>query len=162
MDSPTIVVAAWLYSIWSTKRTLLLAVGVTTLGLVAILLRDVGGLHILSSPVLPVSLLIIGTSAIISVLLPYSAESYPIRVRGRATGWVAGFSKSGGLIAQGLGALALVPALGVAAGVVAVPCVLSMLLIVVLGRETHARDLRELEAAHPSSAALEGAPFGAD
>jgi putative MFS transporter len=154
--APTIVVTAWLYSVWSTKRTLLLAVGVTTLGLVTILLRDVGGVHLLSSPVLPVSLLIIGTSGIISMLLPYSAESYPLRVRGRATGWVAGFSKGGGLMAQGLGALALVPALGVAAGAVAVPCALSMALIVVLGRETHAKDLRELEAT------VDDVPLGAD
>jgi putative MFS transporter len=159
--APTIAVAAWLYSIWSTKRTLLLAVGVTTLGLVTILLRDVGGLHIFSSPMLPVSLLIIGTSGIISMLLPYSAESYPLRVRGRATGWVAGFTKSGGLIAQGLGALALVPALGVAAGAVVVPCVLSMLLLVVLGRETHARDLRELETVGASTA-INDVPLGAD
>jgi MFS transporter, putative metabolite:H+ symporter len=160
--APTIVVAAWLYSIWSTKRTLLLAVGITTLGLILILLRDVNGLHLLSSPVLPVSLLIIGTSGIISMLLPYSAESYPLRVRGRATGWVAGFSKSGGLIAQGLGALALVPALGVAAGAVAVPCALSMVLIVLLGRETHGRDLRELEMAVAPSSLNDGAPLGAD
>jgi putative MFS transporter len=161
--APTIVVTAWLYSVWSTKRTLLLAVGVTTLGLIAILLRDVAGLQFFSSPVLPVSMLIIGTSGIISMLLPYSAESYPLRVRGRATGWVAGFSKSGGLLAQGLGALALVPALGVAAGAVAVPCVLSMLLIVFLGRETHARDLRDLEAAHISPATIEdNAPLRAD
>jgi putative MFS transporter len=145
--APTIVIAAWLYSIWSTKRTLLLAVGVTTLGLVAILLRDAGGLHIFASPVVPVSLLIIGTSGILSTLLPYAAESYPLRVRGRATGWVAGFSKSGGLLAQGLGALALVPALGLAAGAVAVPCLLSMTLVFFLGRETRSADLRELEAA---------------
>jgi putative MFS transporter len=144
--APTIVIAAWLYSIWSTKRTLLLAVGVTTLGLVAILLRDAGGLHVFASPVVPVSLLIIGTSGILSTLLPYAAESYPLRVRGRATGWVAGFSKSGGLVAQGLGALALVPALGLAAGAVAVPCVGAMVLVVFLGRETRSADLRELEA----------------
>ncbi|HUZ95900.1 MAG TPA: MFS transporter [Edaphobacter sp.] len=158
--APTIVLAAWLYSIWSTKRTLILAVGVTTLGLIAIVLRDIGGVKILSSPVIPVALLIVGTSGIISMLLPYSAESYPLRVRGRATGWVAGFSKSGGLLAQGLGALALVPALGIAAGAVAVPCVLSMLLIFVLGRETHLRDLRELEQATVTDA--DGMPFGAD
>lgn len=159
--APTIVLTAWLYSVWSTKRMLLLAVGVTTLGLVTILLRDVGGLHLLSSPVLPVSLLIIGTSGIISMLLPYSAESYPLRVRGRATGWVAGFSKGGGLMAQGLGALALVPALGVAAGAVALPCVLSMVLIVVLGRETHARDLRELETGG-GPVSIDDVPLGAD
>jgi MFS transporter, putative metabolite:H+ symporter len=159
--APTIVLAAWLYSIWSTKRTLLLAVGVTTLGLATIMLRGLGGSHTLFSPVIPVSLLIVGTSGIISVLLPYSAESYPLRVRGRATGWVAGFSKAGGLLAQGLGTLALVPALGIAAGAVGVPCVLSMILITVLGRETHARDLRELEEPH-TSATQDDAVIGAD
>ena len=145
--APTIALAAWLYSTWSTKRTLMFAVSTTTLGLVAILLRDSGVLHLLSSPVLPVTLLIVGNSAIISTLLPYAAESYPLRVRGRATGWVAGFSKGGGVLAQTLGALALVPALDVAAGAVAIPCVLSVVLILLIGRETHRRDLRELEGA---------------
>jgi MFS transporter, putative metabolite:H+ symporter len=143
--APTVVLVSWLYSIWSTKRTLVIAVGVTTLGLVAILLRDLKDVPVLSSPVLAVVLLMVGTSAIISVILPYSAESYPLRVRGRATGWVAGFSKGGGLLAQGLGTLALVPALGVTAGAVALPCLLAIVLLATLGHETHGRDLRELE-----------------
>ena len=143
--APTVVLVSWLYSIWSTKRTLVLTVGVTTLGLIAILLRDLKNAPFLSSPVLPVVLLMVGTSGIISVLLPYSAESYPLRVRGRATGWVAGFSKGGGLLAQGLGTLALVPALGVAAGAVAIPCLLAIVLLSALGYETHDRDLRDLE-----------------
>jgi putative MFS transporter len=143
--APTIALAAWLYSTWSTKKTLILAIATTTLGLVAILLREAGVIHLLSSPVLPVTLLIIGDSGIISMLLPYAAENYPLRVRGRATGWVAGFSKSGGVLAQTLGMLALVPALDVAAGAVAVPCVVSVILIGLIGRETHRRDLRELE-----------------
>jgi putative MFS transporter len=143
--APTIVLVAWLYSIWSTKQTLVLAVGITMLGLIAILLRDLRDLPILSNPVLAAVLLIVGTSAIVSVLLPYSAESYPLRVRGRATGWVAGFSKGGGLLAQGLGTLALVPALGVTAGAVALPCLLAIVLLATLGHETHGRDLRELE-----------------
>lgn len=150
LAAPTIVLVAWLYSIWSTKRMLVLAVATTTLGLLMILLRDTFGVRLFADPVLPVCLIIIGTSGIISMLLPYSAESYPLRVRGRATGWVAGFSKSGGLIAQVLGMLALVPALGVAAGAVAIPCVASILLILALGRETHGRDLRDLESAQPA------------
>lgn len=148
--APTIALAAWLYSAWSTKRTLIVAVSTTTLGLIAILLRDGGVLNLLSSPVLPVTLLIVGNSGIISTLLPYAAENYPLRVRGRATGWVAGFSKGGGVFAQLLGALALVPALDVAAGAVAIPCVLSVLLIALIGRETHQRDLRELEGIQPA------------
>ena len=157
--APTIVLAAWLYSAWSTKRTLICAIGATTLGLVAILLRDAGVLHLLASPILPVTLIIVGNSGIISTLLPYAAENYPLRVRGRATGWVAGSSKSGGVLAQLLGALALVPALDFAAGGVAIPCLLSVLLIAWIGRETHGRDLRELEG---MQAAVNTAPLTAD
>ncbi|RXS95721.1 MFS transporter [Silvibacterium dinghuense] len=142
---PTILLAAWLYNIWSTKRMLALSVGLTTLGLVAVLLRSNGTFPWLANPAIPITLLIIGSSAAISMMLPYAAESYPIRVRGRATGWVAGCSKSGGLIAQGLGVLGLVPAIGHAAGLIAIPSALSMILILILGRETHGHDLRELE-----------------
>lgn len=154
---PTIALAAWLYSVWSTKRTLIVAVSTTTLGLIAILLRHEGIFHLLSSPVLPVTLLIVGNSGIISTLLPYAAENYPVRVRGRATGWVAGFSKGGGVFAQVLGMLALVPALSLAAGAVAIPCAVSVLLIALIGRETHRRDLRELEGVRPDGTAAIGA-----
>jgi MFS transporter, putative metabolite:H+ symporter len=157
---PAIAVATYLYGIWSTKRALVVAIGITTLGLVATLLRGNGALAIVSNPIVSVSLLIVGTSWVISFLLPYTAESFPIRLRGRATGWVAGCSKTGGVLAQGLAALALVPALGVAAGMVAVPAVLSLLLVAIFGHETRGRDLRELEgmpsaAGFPDAAAIE-------
>jgi putative MFS transporter len=142
--APTVVITAYLYSAWSTKYSLLTAIGVTVLGLVAVLLRGVGTFNFLSNPIVPLSLLIVGSTAVISILLPYATENYPLRVRGRATGWVAGWSKIGGLIAQGLSALALVPALGTAAAVVAVPAIVSFVLIAVSGRETRGRNLREL------------------
>jgi putative MFS transporter len=145
--APTILVAAYLYGAWSTKRALILAIGITTLGLIAVLLRGSGALPMLSNPLVPLSLLIVGSSAVISILLPYAAENYPIKIRGRATGWVAGWSKIGGLIAQGLSALALIPALGLAAALVAIPAGLSLVLIWIFGRETRGRDLRELESA---------------
>jgi MFS transporter, putative metabolite:H+ symporter len=130
--APTIVAVAYLYGAWSTKKVLVLTIGITTLGLIAILIRGEGAFPILSNPVLSLSLLIVGTSGVISIILPYAAENYPLRVRGRATGWVAGLSKAGGLIAQGLGTLAVVPAVGLAAGIIAIPAVLSMLLIALL------------------------------
>ena len=143
--APTVIVAAYLYSAWSTKWTVLAAIAVTTLGLLALMLRGMGTIPLLSNPIVSLSLLIVGSSAVISTLLPYAAESYPVGIRGRATGWAAGWSKIGGLIAQGLSALALVPALGVAAAAVALPAALSLLLILIFGRETRGRDLRELE-----------------
>jgi putative MFS transporter len=121
--------------------------GVTGLGLAALLLRSTGIFPFLASPVLPVMLLILGASGVISMLLPYTSENYPVKVRGRATGWIAGCRKIGGLAAQALSALALalVPAIGFAAALIAIPTILAMLLILRFGRETRGRDLRELE-----------------
>jgi putative MFS transporter len=143
--APTILVATWLYSRWSTRYALITAIGVTTLGLIAVLLRESGTFAFLANPVVPLSLLIVGASAVISILLPYAAENYPVRIRGRATGWVAGWSKLGGLIAQGLSVLALVPALGLSAAIIAIPALLSMALIALYGGETRGRDLRALD-----------------
>jgi putative MFS transporter len=142
---PTIAVATYLYTVWSTKRVLMLAIGITTLGLLATLFRNNSAVPFFSNPLLSVSLLIVGTSAVISTLMPYAAESFPIRLRGRATGWVAGCSKIGGVMAQGMAALALVPAFGLTAGGIAIPAVASLLLVAVFGHETRGRDLRELE-----------------
>lgn len=142
---PTVAVVTWLYSLWSTKRVLILAIAVTALGLLTTLLRNSSAFPFLSNPLVSVSLLVIGTSAVISILMPYAAESFPVRQRGRATGWIAGCSKVGGVIAQALGVFSLVPAFGLAAGAVAVPTLASLLLIVIFGHETRGRDLRDLE-----------------
>ncbi len=155
---PTIAVATYLYTVWSTKQVLMLGIGITTLGLLATLVRDSSAVPFLSNPLVSVSLLIVGTSAVISTLMPYSAESFPIRLRGRATGWVAGCSKVGGVMAQGMAALALVPTFGLTAGGIAIPAVASLLLVAIFGHETRGRDLRELEAI-PS---MVGESIGAD
>jgi MFS transporter, putative metabolite:H+ symporter len=99
----------------------------------------------ISNPLVSVSLLVVGTSAVISILLPYTSESFPVRLRGRATGWVAGCSKIGGVMAQGLALMALVPAFALGAGAIAIPMIAALLLVAVFGHETRGRDLRELE-----------------
>ena len=145
--APTILISTYAYSRWSTKWSLVTMVGITALGLFGVLLRGMGTVPLLSNPVVSLVMLIIGSTGVISMILPYAAEKYPIKVRGRATGWIAGCSKIGGLIAQGLSALAVVPAIGIAAAVIAVPAILTILLIAKFGRETKGRDLRELERA---------------
>ena len=69
----------------------------------------------------PPTLVIVGSCGAISILLPYTAENYPLRVRGRATGWIAGCSKLGGLLAQGLSVAGVIPAFATAVLVIAVP-----------------------------------------
>jgi putative MFS transporter len=139
-----VVIASWLYAVWSTKRALLVMIALTGLGSLALALRGIGFAD-LSDPTIPIALLITGATGVISVLLPYTAENYPLRVRGRATGWIAACSKTGGLICQTLSVFAAVPAIGIAALTIAIPTVGGFVLVVVYGRETRGRDLRELE-----------------
>jgi len=148
ISAPVILVSTWLYAAWSTKGALVVMIVVMTLGLAGLLVRGAGisGLELIENPVVPLTLLIVGSCGVIAILLPYTAESYPLRVRGRATGWIAGCSKFGGLIAQGLSVAGFVPPLGTAALIIAVPTVLSLALISLFGHESRGRDLRELEA----------------
>ena len=105
------------------------------------------------SPVLPVALLIVGSNGVLAILLPYTAESFPLRVRGRATGWVAACTKAGGLLAQGLSIAALIPTMGLAAAVIMAPAVLALGLVAWFGRETRGGDLRDLDSAPGTVAA---------
>lgn len=148
---PTIFVGALLYSLWSTKWALGASLVVSLAGLASVLRMELlGG----GSPVLAVALLIIGINATIAILLPYAAESFPMRVRGRATGWVAACTKGGGVIAQGLVIGNVLPSVAMVAGAIMVPLVAALALVAVFGRETRGGDLRQLDDA------LDEAPLG--
>lgn len=142
--APLVILSVFLYAWWSTKWSLVAAITVITAGLFVMVLRE-EGVHLVQNPLIPITLLIIGASGIIAILLPYTAENYPIRVRGRAIGWIAGCTKGGGLIAQSAGVLGLVPAIGNVALIIAVPAMLALVMVGKFGRETRNRDLRELE-----------------
>lgn len=140
---PTVFVAALLYSRWSTKWALTTMIVLTLMGLLLVLRLELAGS---GSPVLPVALLIVGTNGIIAIVLPYTAESFPLRVRGRATGWVAAWTKGGGLLAQALTISGVVLSMGGASLLVMVSTALSLILVAWFGRETRGRDLRDLDA----------------
>lgn len=139
---PTVFAAAWAYSRWSTKWSVAGSLALTLVGLVLVLRLEFTGQ---GSPVIPVAFLIIGTNALIAMLLPYAAEAFPLRIRGRTTGTVAAFSKAGGLLAQALAVLALVPALGFVSIAILVPTLAALVMVAVFGKETRGRDLRDLD-----------------
>ena len=139
---PTVFIVAYLYSGWSTKWSVVGSIGVTLAGLAGVLWLEFTGS---GSPVLPVALLIVGTNALIAMLLPYAAESFPLRIRGRTTGTVAACTKAGGMFAQSLAILALVPALAVVSLIIIVPTIGSLILVSWFGKETRGRDLRDLD-----------------
>ena len=140
---PTVLVAAWLYSRWSSKWTLAGSIALTALTLGCTLL-----LGERSSPALVTAVvagLIIGSNAVIAVLLPYAAENYRLGVRGRGTGVVAGSSKVGGVAVQGAALIGFIPAFGPAALILIGPMALAAVLVAVAGPETRGRSLRDLE-----------------
>ena len=139
---PTVFIVAYLYSGWSTKWSVVGSLTVTLAGLFGVLRLEITGS---GSPVLPVALLIVGTNALIAMLLPYAAESFPLRIRGRTTGTVAACTKAGGMLAQFLAILALVPALAIVSLVIIVPTIAALILVAWFGKETRGRDLRDLD-----------------
>ena len=143
---PLIFATAFLYGRCSAKGTLMGSLAVTALGLAGVLLLD---LHSGASPVLPVAMLIVGSNALIATLLPFVAESFPLVVRGRATGWIAACTKGGGLMAQALSIGAIFPSMGTAALLILAPAAGSIALIGWLCGETRGVDLRSLEPLNP-------------
>jgi putative MFS transporter len=147
LAAPTILICAWLFSAWSTKWSLIAVTGVMVLGLAGLSLPELGSGGP-SGPVLPLALVILGSCGVISMLLPYAAENYPLLIRGRATGWVAACSKFGGLGAQALSLIGGVPPLTTVVLFIAAPAVVSSVLIALFGRESRGRSLGELDLAH--------------
>jgi len=141
---PTVFVAAWFYSRWSSKGALVGAIALCGAGLLGLIHLELSSPKD-ASPVLVIALLIVGINGIIAMILPYAAESYTLQVRGRATGWVAACTKAGGLAAQLLGLLGLVPGLAWAAVLALVPVLISLFLVMRYCAETRGRDLRDLE-----------------
>ena len=141
---PTVAVGAFFYSRWSTKGSLLVATAISGLGLVGVLAMDTLGVSL--PPVAIIALLIIGNNAVLAIVLPYASESYPLHIRGRATGWVAACTKAGGLAAQALSVTALVPPLGVVAALIMLPVLLGLALTMAFCPETRGVDLREVDA----------------
>lgn len=127
---PTVFLAALLYSRWSSKWALATMISLTLIGLSLVLRLELAGG---GSPVLPVALLIVGTNGMIAIVLPYTAESFPLKLRARATGWVAACTKAGGLFAQGLTITGVSLSISLSSVLIMIPTALSLAFIAGFG-----------------------------
>jgi putative MFS transporter len=133
---PTTVLVAWFYSRWSSKWTLFALTVLTALSLTGLTRLDTATSATGDGLMVLFSALMVGVNGIIAALLPYSAEHYPILLRGRATGLVAASSKFGGLAANAFTMATLVPSVFTAALALAGPMALSAAMVARYGRET--------------------------
>ena len=144
---PLNFVVAWMYGLWSSKRTLILLSGLTALALFGFVLA---GDAVVANRALLYGLLIMpiwGISSVVAVLSAYSAEIFPTRVRSRGSGLAAGFSKAGGVLIIALVVVSVAPpSIAGTALIGAIPMALAALAMVVFGVETRKRSLEEIAA----------------
>jgi len=149
---PTAALTAWLYAQWSTKWTVVLLGLVTAGGLAGVSLMGTGVFG--DNPLPLIAILLVGSNGLIAALLPYTAEIYPLMVRGRGTGFVAGSSKIGGMAGQILALAGVVPGLTAAALVLTAPMVAAAGMIARFGPETRERSLDEVDCQRPTEVNL--------
>jgi putative MFS transporter len=91
--------------------------------------------------------LLISSSGVIAMLIPYAAEIYPVHLRGTGSGVVAASSKFGGIVGAGCGVIGLFGDLAFSALFIAVPMALSAVMLIRSGIETRGRSLEEIQQA---------------
>jgi MFS transporter, putative metabolite:H+ symporter len=142
---PGSILVAGLYGFWSSRRTMVLfAVGT------AMVLAGFAVLKPDSDPALfslLTAALLVGLSGMIAMLLPYSAELYPTKLRATGGGVTASSSKVGGVVGPSAVAFILMafPGLAVPALSLAAPLVLAAVILWLTGKETSGKRLEELQ-----------------
>lgn len=147
---PGAILAAWLYQRWSSKNSLVLFTLLTATALFGFTFLESGIENADGVLTALVVTLLISSSGVIAMLIPYGAEIYPVSVRSTGTGLVAGSSKLGGIVGVGVGLAALAPGLSMAAVIVAIPVMLSALVLARRSIETRGRGLEDIAPRPPT------------
>jgi len=143
--APGSVLVAWLYGFWSSKRTMVLFAVATAAVLGGFAMFKPGCSQALFGAL--TALLLIGLGGMIAMLLPYSAELYPTKLRATGGGVTASSSKVGGVVGPSAVAfiMAAFPGLAIPVVSLASPLLLAAVALWMNGKETSGRRLEELQ-----------------
>ena len=153
---PGTVLVAYLYGMWSSRKSMVLFAAATAGALVGFSILDPGAGGTGGPWLLPVTVvLLVGSGGVISMLSPYTAEVFPTHLRGTGSGLAAGSSKLGGIIGPpAVAGLAAVSAgFGLVAAVMALPILGSAVMVAVKGVETRNRSLEDVGMEREAAAA---------
>lgn len=143
---PGILLVVWLYHSWSSIKTLVLFVVMTAASLGLFIVFDL--LQQLSNSIILIStaLLLISSSGVIAMLIPYAAEIYPVQHRGSGAGLIAASSKFGGILGAMLGVTGIFAKLGLSALMIAITLIICAMLLIKYGVDTRGRRLEDIQA----------------
>jgi putative MFS transporter len=143
---PGMLLVIWLYHRWSSVRTLVLFIVLTAATLLAFFAASMAGVRSEAVMIAITALLLVSSSGVIAMLIPYAAEIYPARLRATGSGMIAASSKAGGILGAAGGVLGLFGNLGLSALVIAAPLAVSAVMLARSGIETRGRRLEQIQA----------------
>ena len=142
---PGIALVVWLYHRWSSFRALVLFIALTTLSLLALALAGRLAAPPVALVVAATVALLVSSSGVIAMLIPYAAEIYPVHLRGTGAGLVAASSKFGGILGGILGVAGLFGHFSGSAALIAIPMAASGVMLLRHGVETRGRGLEDIQ-----------------
>ncbi len=145
---PGTILVAYLYGMWSSKKSMVLyalATAATMVGFALLDTTEAANVNLTTLTILVV-LLLVASGGVISMLSPYTAEVFPTHLRGSGSGLAAGSSKLGGILGPPVIAtlLAGTSSLAIPALVVATPIAISAAVLAFLGVETRGKALEDI------------------
>ena len=143
---PGIGLVVWLYHRWSAIRTLVLFIALSALALLAFCALAALEWHSPAAVTAAIVALLVSTSGVIAMLIPYAAEIYPVHYRGTGAGLIAASSKFGGILGAGLGVAGFFEHFMLSAVLIAVPLALSGAMLLRAGIETRGYRLEDIQA----------------
>ncbi|GAA3924839.1 MFS transporter [Luteimonas lutimaris] len=144
---PGIALVVWLYHRWSSVRTLVLFIALTTLSLLAFFAIGVAGLRSETAVTIAIVALLVSVSGVIATMIPYAAEIYPVQLRGTGSGVIAASSKFGGILGAAVGVAGLFEHFQLSALVIALPMAASAVMLLRSGIETRGQGLEDIQDA---------------
>lgn len=145
LSLPGVALVVWMYHGWSSVGTLVAFIALTTLSLLGFMVMGATGTQSESAMIAATAMLLVSSSGVIAMLIPYAAEIYPVRLRGTGSGLIAASSKFGGILGAGLGVVGLFGNFTLSALLIALPMAVSGVMLARSGMETRGRRLEDIE-----------------
>jgi len=144
---PGTALVIWMYHRWSSLKSLVAFIALNALSLLLFFALGMAQVQSTAAMVGATALLLVGASGVIAMLIPYSAEIYPVHLRGTGSGLVAAGSKFGGIVGALCGVLGLFSHFAASALLIAIPMAVSAVMLMRSGVETRGRRLEDIQVA---------------
>lgn len=144
---PGIPLVTMLYHRWSSVRSLVLFIFLCAASLLAFFVLGRIGLLNTVTIVAATVCLLVSSSGVIAMMIPYSAEIYPVHLRATGAGVIAAGSKFGGILGAVGGVCGLFNDMDRSSIIIAVPMIVSAIILIRSGIDTRGRNLEEIQEA---------------